>query len=131
MGDALVLGASSLAGCQQPSPLGLTVGGEPCLMNLHASPRFVLAGSHVTLRRAPGCDKDAARQMTVLFASRNSVQRPIGTATLGPDGTVTGKVVIPTGTHRGRYFLSLDETTECNDTASCAGHPISVGVRVR
>ena len=126
---ALVLGAAVLDGCQQ-QPVGLTVGGKPCHVNLHASPGSVGAGGEVTLRRAPGCDENAARQIAVPFQARRGVQRPIGKATLGPDGAVTGTVVIPAGTHRGRYVLSLDETTECNDTASCAADPVSVDVRV-
>jgi hypothetical protein len=69
--------------------------------------------------------------VTVRLASKNNGQRPIGTATLGPDGAVVGRVVIPAGTHSGRHFLYLDEKTGCNDTSSCHGHPTSVAVRVR
>ena len=126
---ALVLGASALVGCQQQ--LGTTVGGEVCTINLDASPRSVHPGGQVTLRRSPGCDKDHARQVTVRLGSRITVPRPIGTATLGSDGAVTGTVVIPAGTHRGRHSLSLDEETGCNDTASCVGRPASVLVSVR
>lgn len=128
---ALVLGASALGGCQQKR-LGTTVGGEVCTINLHASPRSVHPGGHVTLRRAPGCDKDHVREVTVrLWSTTHNVQRPIGTATLEPDGTVTGTVVIPAGTQRGLHFLSLDEETGCNDTASCVGRPAEVTVHVR
>ena len=112
---ALVLGASSLGGCQRQQ-LGTTVGGEVCTLDLHASPRSVHPGGHVTLRRASGCDKDHARQVTVrLWSTTHNVQRQIGTAMLGPDGAVTGTVVIPSGTHRGRHVLSLDEETGCNE----------------
>jgi hypothetical protein len=129
-GLALILVAPTLIGCQQ-QPLGMTVGGKPCGINLHASPRSVHPGGQVTIRRAPGCDKDDARRMTVRLSSRNTAARPIGTATLGPDGAVTGTVVIPSGTLRGQYFLDLNEKMGCDDTASCAGHPVSVALRVR
>ena len=121
----LVVATSALAGCQQP--LGTTVGGETCTLDLHASPRSVHPGGQVTLRRAPGCDQDHARQLTVSLAGRGR----IGTATLDADGAVTGTVVIPEGTAPGRVNLHVREGSDCNDTASCVGHPTWTWVNVR
>ena len=127
---ALMLGASALAGCQ-PQPLGTTVNGEACVINLHAGPHSVHPGSRVTLRRAPGCDRDHAGQVSVWLDPVGNQRRPIGTATLGSDGAVTGTVVIPAGTTPGRFSLRLKEESDCSDTASCAAHPTFVIIRVR
>jgi hypothetical protein len=126
---ALVLGASALAGCQQE--LGPTVAGESCLLNLRASPRSVHPGGQVSLRRAPDCDEDHARRLTVSIIRETRGPRPIGTATLDADGAVTGTVVIPAHTRSGRVELLLHEKSGCNDTAACHGHPTSARVRVR
>lgn len=125
-----LLGATVLVGCQQRQ-LGTTVGGEICTVNMHANPRSVHAGGHVALRRGPGCDKDHARQVTVWLGSPTAAQTSIGKATLGSDGAVTGTVVIPAGTRLGKYILSVDEETGCNDTLSCVGRPTSVVVHIR
>ena len=122
----LVVVISALAGCHQ-QPLGTTVGGETCLHDLHASPRSVHPGGQVTLRRAPGCDQGHAHQLTVSLAGRGR----IGTATLDADGAVTGTVVVPEGTAPGSVDLLVHESNQCNDTASCSGHPTWTSITVR
>jgi hypothetical protein len=108
----------------------MTVAGSPCRVDLHAKPKSIHPGARVILRRAPGCDRDNARQLTVYLSKRGG-RRLVGTATLESDGGVVGKVVIPAATPNGLLYLSLGEKTGCDDTASCAGSPVSVAVRVR